>query len=90
MSAAEEMVRELLRTLNELGEHERIEAKTASDVGRSVLETVCAFANEPGLGGGDILLGVAHGGVGHLFERGGYDVVGVPDPEAYRITEEGR
>jgi ATP-dependent DNA helicase RecG len=36
-----------------------VEAKTASDIGKSMMETVCAFANAPGLGGGYILLGVA-------------------------------
>lgn len=49
---------ELLESLNLLDEHERIEAKRASDIGKSLLETVCAFANEPCLGGGWLLLGV--------------------------------
>ena len=43
---------ELLESLNLLDEQECIEAKRASEVGKSLLETVCAFANEPGLGGG--------------------------------------
>ncbi|MEO8410582.1 MAG: ATP-binding protein [Propionivibrio sp.] len=50
---------ELLERLNLLDESERIEAKAASDIGKSLLETICAFANEPGLGGGWLLLGVA-------------------------------
>ena len=49
---------ELLQSLNLLDETERIEAKRASEAGKSLLETVCAFANEPGLGGGWLLLGV--------------------------------
>ena len=49
---------ELLEQLNALDEHERMEAKRGSEVGRSVLESVCAFANEPGLKGGTLLLGV--------------------------------
>lgn len=49
---------ELLESLNLLDEHERIEAKRASEPGKSVLETVCAFANEPGLGGSWLVLGV--------------------------------
>lgn len=49
---------ELLTELNTLDEHLTIEAKTASDAGTSLMETVCAFANEPHLGGGYILLGV--------------------------------
>lgn len=43
---------ELLESLNLLDENEHIEAKRASEVGKSILETICAFANEPGLGGG--------------------------------------
>ena len=50
---------ELLRQLNELDERPRIEAKSGSDMGKSILETVCAFANEPGMSGGWLLLGVA-------------------------------
>ncbi len=50
---------ELIQNLNLLDEHERIETKRASAAGKSVLETICAFANEPGLGGGWIVLGVA-------------------------------
>ncbi len=49
---------ELLESLTLLDEQERVEAKRSQDVGKSVLETVCALANEPGLGGGWILLGV--------------------------------
>lgn len=49
---------ELLELLNTLDEHTRIEAKTSSQLGRSTLESVCAFSNEPRLGGGWILLGV--------------------------------
>ena len=49
---------DLLESLNLLDENEHIEAKRASEVGKSILETICAFANEPGLGGGWLLLGV--------------------------------
>jgi ATP-dependent DNA helicase RecG len=49
---------ELLESLNLLDENERIEAKRASEPGKSALETICAFANEPGLGGGWIALGI--------------------------------
>ncbi|MCB1134545.1 MAG: putative DNA binding domain-containing protein, partial [Verrucomicrobiae bacterium] len=69
---------ELLRQLNELDEHPRIEAKEASAMGRSVLETVCAFSNEPGLGGGWLLLGVKPDE--QAFWRQ-YEVVGVPQPD---------
>ena len=69
---------ELLTELNTLDEHLTIEAKTASDVGTSLMETVCAFANEPHLGGGYILLGVAPASDSFwpVFE-----VVGVRNPD---------
>ena len=43
---------DLLSELNASDEAPRIEAKRAREVGKSILETVIAFANEPGLGGG--------------------------------------
>lgn len=69
---------ELLESLNLLDEHERIEAKRASDVGKSALETVCAFANEPGLGGGWIVLGVVREELA-LFPS--YEVEGISNPD---------
>ena len=40
-------------------ESDQIEAKEAKNsVGKSVLETISAFSNEPGLGGGILLLGI--------------------------------
>lgn len=70
--------KELLEQLNALDEHTRIEAKTASESGKSVFETVCAFANEPGLGGGWILLG-ARAVEDALFRE--YEAVGLADPD---------
>lgn len=69
---------ELLDQLNLLDENERVEAKTAGDVGKSLLETICAFANEPGLGGGWILLGVSRDELS-LFPA--YEVHGVDHPD---------
>lgn len=69
---------ELLESLNLLDEHERIEAKRASEAGKSVLETVCAFANEPGLGGGWIALGVVREEMA-LFPS--YEVEGIDQPD---------
>jgi ATP-dependent DNA helicase RecG len=69
---------ELLERLQLLDETERIEAKAGSDVGKSVMETVCAFANEPGMGGGWLLLGVVREEMA-LFP--GYSVEGVEQPE---------
>ncbi len=69
---------ELLESLNLLDENERIEAKRASEVGKSVLETICAFANEPGLGGGWLLLGVVREEMA-LFPS--YEAEGIDQPE---------
>lgn len=69
---------ELLESLNLLDESERIEAKRAQEAGKSLLETICAFANEPHLGGGWLLLGVAPDEQA-LFP--GYAVEGVPQPD---------
>ncbi len=49
----------LLEQLRQLDECQRIEAKKGSHIGSSIMQSVCAFANEPGLGGGYILLGVS-------------------------------
>lgn len=72
------MIKELVQQLNAVGEASRVEAKTAAGAGESALETVCAFSNEPGLGGGHILLGVRREDMA-LFPT--YEVVGVADPE---------
>lgn len=50
---------DLLNDLREHSESMRIEAKAGSAIGPSVMQTVCAFANEPGLDGGFILLGIS-------------------------------
>ena len=49
---------DLLSELNASDESPRIEAKRAREIGKSIMETVIAFANEPGLSGGYLLLGV--------------------------------
>ena len=71
---------ELLQKLNLLDENTRIEAKLAREVGKSLLETICAFANEPGLGGGWLLLGVTRGKPESTLSAR-YEVQGVPDPD---------
>jgi ATP-dependent DNA helicase RecG len=70
---------DLLAELNASDESPRIEAKRASEVGKSVIETVIAFANEPGMGGGHLLLGVES----KVDPQGDtqYAVAGVPDPD---------
>jgi ATP-dependent DNA helicase RecG len=70
---------ELLEELNAVDESVRIEAKRASDVGKSVMQTAIAFANEPGLDGGYLLLGVDW-----LVNNKGdtvYRAAGLPDPD---------
>ena len=71
--------RELFDELNAVDESTRIEAKRASELGKSVMQTVIAFANEPGLDGGYLLLGV------EWFVNGKGDTVyraaGLPDPD---------
>jgi ATP-dependent DNA helicase RecG len=60
MRIEEYTAEELFRRLNETDECESLEAKAfSSDSPHSIMETVCSFSNEPGLGGGVILLGVA-------------------------------
>ncbi len=51
-------VPEIIELLNTQDECTWIEAKKGSAIDTSVLETVCSYSNEPGLGGGYILLGV--------------------------------
>ena len=51
-------VAELLERLNASDESVEIEAKRGGKIGKSILETICAFANEPDRGGGYIVLGV--------------------------------
>lgn len=52
-------IEDLLARLNEVDESHDIEAKRSeSELGKSALETISAFANEPGLGGGYLLFGV--------------------------------
>lgn len=70
---------ELLDELNASDESPRIEAKRASEMGKSLLETVIAFANEPGLQGGWLFLGVSW----TVNEKGDrvYVPEGIPDPD---------
>ena len=50
---------QLFDLLNQQDECSWIEANKGHDKASSVMETVCSFSNEPALGGGYILLGVA-------------------------------
>lgn len=70
---------DLLQELRALDESHRIEAKQAAQINRAVMETVCAFANEPGLGGGYLLLGVVRDHEALLTDA--YKIVGINDPD---------
>ncbi len=70
---------DLLQELSAVDESHRIEAKRASQIDRSIMETVVAFSNEPGLGGGYLLLGVERDPA-DLF-GGAYRVEGVAEPD---------
>lgn len=74
MKTAEQLIEEL----NALDENVSIEAKAGSSFGISALETVCAFANEPSLGGGYLILGVEP--TDDTFWPM-YDVTGIKDPD---------
>ena len=49
-----------------------------SELGRSAMETICAFANEPGLGGGTLLLGVERDEADFFLP---WQIVGVEQPD---------
>ncbi len=52
-------IEDYIAELNTIDEHVRIEAKQCVDkIDKSVLESICAFSNEPDLGGGVIMMEV--------------------------------
>lgn len=71
-------IKEIIDELNQTDEHYRLEAKHGNKIGKSILETVCSFSNEPGLEGGTIVLGVSEDR-DSLFPS--YVVTGVDDPD---------
>lgn len=73
---------ELLQELNSLDESHQIEAKRSSSMGRSILESIVAFSNEPGIQEGYLLLGVEEEDrqLG-MFGPRRYHAVGVEDPD---------
>lgn len=79
MNDANRSAEDLLQELQSIDESHRIEAKRCTRIDRSVMETVCAFANEPGLGGGHLLLGVVRDP--HDLFGTAYEVVGVSNPD---------
>lgn len=79
MNDANRSAEDLLQELQSIDESHRIEAKQCTQIDRSIMETVCAFANEPGLGGGHLLLGVVRDP--HDLFGTAYEVVGVSNPD---------
>ena len=43
-------VKETFNELLKLEECPRIEAKRSHEIGKSIMQTICAYSNEPGLG----------------------------------------
>lgn len=83
MNHAEMSSQELLEVLNDIDEQDWLEAKSLrDDTSRSILETVCSFSNEPGLGGGVILIGVEENKTGDGPQ---YLVDGVADPDKAQL-----
>ena len=83
MNYAEVSSKNLLETLNDIDEQDTLEAKSLrDDSSRSILETVCSFSNEPGLGGGVILIGVAES---KAADGPRYFVDGVEDPDKAQL-----
>ena len=69
---------ELWEKLVSQDETVEIEAKSASEIGKSILETVSAFANEPGRGGGYLILGVESSEDNTPNE---YKIIGLSNPD---------
>lgn len=69
---------ELWEKLCSADESTEIEAKRAEEVGKSVLATISAFANEPDRGGGFLLLGTARDEDAPFTE---YRIVGIANPD---------
>ena len=70
---------ELLNLIQNGDESERVEVKRSADkIGDSALETISAFSNEPGLGGGYLVLGLTKNDSNKTPR---YIVTGVSDPD---------
>lgn len=73
--------KDILDRLNSLDEDKRVEAKSGSKIDRSLMETICSFSNEPGMGGGDIILGVECSDIPNDNAVKTYNVIGVEDTD---------
>lgn len=70
---------ELFELLNDTDECPWIEAKGMGDTSTSIMETVCSYANEPGLGGGFILMSISADDSATAAAQ--YKVDPMPDPD---------
>jgi ATP-dependent DNA helicase RecG len=84
MSEQDQLFESLLEHLRNGDECHNLEAKRGSAIDTSIMETVCAYCNEPGMGGGHIVLGVARS-EDKLFPD--YEVVGLDDPDKVQASE---
>ena len=73
---------ELYNRLKEADECVWIEAKGEDDTSESLMESVCSFSNEPGLGGGYILLGIKED---KKSVENRFSVEGVDDPDKKQL-----
>jgi ATP-dependent DNA helicase RecG len=73
---------EIIEYLNSTDECTTIEAKRGSAIDMSIMETICAFSNEPGLGGGIIVLGVIRD-ESSLFPS--YTIEGIDNPDKLQL-----
>ncbi len=71
-------INEIIAQLNNSDERTDLEVKRGSAIDRAILETICAFSNEPDLGGGTIVLGIKEID-DSLFPT--YEIVGVENPD---------
>ncbi|NGX61170.1 MAG: hypothetical protein K940chlam9_00651 [Chlamydiae bacterium] len=73
-------IEELLEWLQTCDECQRIETKKSKTaLGKSALETISAFSNEPDLGGGYLVLGLKRNDDGS--SNGRYTIMGVDEPD---------
>lgn len=74
--------KELYERLTQADECVWIEAKGEDDTSESLMESVCSFSNEPGLGGGYILLGI---GEDKKSKNNRFIIEGVKDPDKKQL-----
>ena len=74
--------KELWEKLLDSDESVLIEAKRATEIGKSMMETISAFANEPRHGGGYLILGVERADLDSSYE---YKITGLADCDRIQL-----